>query len=270
MKIYIANNYTSYGHWLKEEITTNIEEADLIIFAGGEDVNPEFYGEEPIKNITFNTERDLDELLIYNYAIENNIPMLGICRGSQLLCVANGGRLIQHVNNHGIGGMHKIEDIETKEIYSVTSTHHQMAFPFNLEEDDYKIIAKSSPSLSDYYIKEKEDQYNKEDIVVEPEIIFYPKTICLGLQYHPEYMSQSSEAVKYTKNLINKYLFEGKELIKLDVEEENISGEFSWNMHNKSKTLFYKQLRNELMDLLDEDLEEGINELDNVNELNEL
>lgn len=265
MKIYIAENYNSYGRWLNEEITTNIEEADLIIFAGGKDINPEFYGEKPIKHIQFNTERDLNELLVYDYAIENNIPMLGICRGSQLLCVANNGKLIQHVNNHGIGGMHKIEDIETKEIYSVTSTHHQMAFPFNLNKEDYKIISKSSPSLADYYIKEKEEEYSKDNVPVEPEIIFYPKTKCLGLQYHPEYMSQSSEAVKYTKNLINKYLFNNKEIIKLDVLEEVEAdpNEHTWHVLG-DKQILYRNLRNELRELLEQD-EEEIEEIDDLN-----
>lgn len=223
MKVFVVGSYYDYGYWLTNDITNKIEEADLVIFCGGSDVDPLFYGEPFGKRIRFDTERDLDEFLVFNECVRLDKPMLGICRGSQLLCVANNGKLIQDVTNHALSNTHKIVDLESKEIYDVTSTHHQMAYPFDLPEDSYKIIATSEIRLSDHYLDGYNNKYNVNQILCEPEVIFYPKTRCLGIQYHPEYMRSNSASVKYTKELINKYLL--PEDNQLDLTEEIIDKE---------------------------------------------
>lgn len=79
---------------------------DGIIFTGGSDVNPELYGERPHATCYVKPERDQAELLLLHAAIELRLPILGICRGMQLMSVAYGGRLHQHLpdvlghNNH--------------------------------------------------------------------------------------------------------------------------------------------------------------------------
>lgn len=71
---------------------------DGLILAGGADVDPATYGAEP-HVATTGTEpgRDRSEIALANAAIERNLPLLGICRGMQLLNVARGGTLHQHV-----------------------------------------------------------------------------------------------------------------------------------------------------------------------------
>jgi putative glutamine amidotransferase len=69
---------------------------DGLLLAGGADVDPSFYGEERAPQ-TVNTvpERDAFEIALARRAIERDIPFLGVCRGMQVMNVAQGGTLIQ-------------------------------------------------------------------------------------------------------------------------------------------------------------------------------
>jgi putative glutamine amidotransferase len=76
---------------------------DALILAGGADVDPSLYGAEPHET-TLNTvpERDEFELALARRALERDLPTLGICRGMQLMNVACGGTLLQHLpESHG-------------------------------------------------------------------------------------------------------------------------------------------------------------------------
>jgi len=70
---------------------------DGIMFTGGSDVNPDLYGEPPHATTKVKPERDTAELLLMRAALAADLPLLGICRGMQLMCVAYGGRLHQHL-----------------------------------------------------------------------------------------------------------------------------------------------------------------------------
>jgi putative glutamine amidotransferase len=70
---------------------------DGIMFTGGSDVNPDLYGEPPHATTKVKPERDAAELLLMRAALAADLPLFGICRGMQLMCVAYGGRLHQHL-----------------------------------------------------------------------------------------------------------------------------------------------------------------------------
>ena len=70
---------------------------DGIMFTGGSDVNPDLYDEPPHATTKVKPERDAAELLLMRAALAQDLPLLGICRGMQLMCVAYGGRLHQHL-----------------------------------------------------------------------------------------------------------------------------------------------------------------------------
>jgi putative glutamine amidotransferase len=77
--------------------TDILERIDGIIFAGGSDVDPALYGQAPHPTTNVKPERDKAEMLLLRASIRVDLPVLGICRGMQLMTVAYGGSLHQHL-----------------------------------------------------------------------------------------------------------------------------------------------------------------------------
>jgi putative glutamine amidotransferase len=80
-----------------------LELIDGLILAGGADIDPDVYGEERhAKTVGTVPERDTFEIALTRRAFELDLPLLGICRGMQLMNVARGGTLLQHLpESHG-------------------------------------------------------------------------------------------------------------------------------------------------------------------------
>ena len=73
---------------------------DAIIFSGGGDINPLLVGEEPIPELRSITEkRDVQELVLMRRAVDKQMPVLGICRGIQVMAAALGGKIYQDIGN---------------------------------------------------------------------------------------------------------------------------------------------------------------------------
>ena len=70
---------------------------DGLVLSGGADLGPELYGEQPGPFTQTRPERDAAEMLLARAALDADLPVLGVCRGMQLLTVAAGGRLHQHL-----------------------------------------------------------------------------------------------------------------------------------------------------------------------------
>jgi len=81
-----------------EEPDVLLDRVDALMLAGGADIDPASYGAEPHPE-TRGTwpDRDAFELALARRALERDMPVLGICRGMQLLNVALGGTLVQHL-----------------------------------------------------------------------------------------------------------------------------------------------------------------------------
>lgn len=208
MKIFLANGWNHYANWLDGDIVNNIEEADLVIFEGGEDVDPKTYGEKHGKWTDSNIERDIREEALFRKAVKLEKKILGICRGSQLICALSGGKLVQHQPNP-----HFIHFIitSTGDMINITSTHHQAQFPFLMEEGvDYKLLAWTEGML-DFHLGGNNKEMNGGKYK-EAEIIYYPKTKALAIQGHPEMMKREkhSETFKYLDGLIKNLMEENQ------------------------------------------------------------
>ena len=80
-------------------IINSLSRIDGLLLSGGGDVNPLWTGEEPSPLLHgINRERDLPELLITRLAFNRQIPILGICRGIQVLATALGGKVAQDLS----------------------------------------------------------------------------------------------------------------------------------------------------------------------------
>jgi putative glutamine amidotransferase len=88
---------------LEEQPDEILELLDGLILAGGADIDPAFYGAEPHpQTVGTVPERDSFEIALARRALERDLPLLGVCRGMQLMNVAAGGTLNQHVpESHG-------------------------------------------------------------------------------------------------------------------------------------------------------------------------
>jgi putative glutamine amidotransferase len=81
---------------------------DGLILAGGADVDPARYGSDPGPNTVPRPERDAAELAVLQAALTRDLPLLAICRGMQLLNVALGGDLVQHLPDVPGAGTHQL------------------------------------------------------------------------------------------------------------------------------------------------------------------
>jgi putative glutamine amidotransferase len=79
-------------------VDETLEALDGLIFSGGSDLDPDLYGQDPHPE-TFGVHEDRDraELALLEAALARDMPVLAICRGSQVLNVARGGDLVQHL-----------------------------------------------------------------------------------------------------------------------------------------------------------------------------
>jgi putative glutamine amidotransferase len=89
-------------------LAETLDRVDGLIFSGGSDLDPELYGEEAHEEtLGVVRERDEFELRLMQAALERDVPLLAICRGSQVLNVALGGGIEQHVPDRVHANTHK-------------------------------------------------------------------------------------------------------------------------------------------------------------------
>lgn len=178
------------------------ENVSLLVFTGGEDVTPAYYNEDTGNKTNTNNLRDKEEFDIAR--MYSHLPKLGICRGSQFLTVLAGGKLIQHVNGHA-NGNHSIET-SNRQIFEITSTHHQMMYPYILPYTSYEVIAWADTFKSDTYLDGANQEMDIPEMFLEPEIVYYKNKKALAIQGHPEASNCPNSTKKYILKLIEQYL----------------------------------------------------------------
>jgi putative glutamine amidotransferase len=77
--------------------TDVLESLDGIMFAGGADIDSRYWGAERHPEIDIDAARDTSELMLMKAALDMDLPILGVCRGMQVMAVATGGSLHQHL-----------------------------------------------------------------------------------------------------------------------------------------------------------------------------
>jgi putative glutamine amidotransferase len=170
----------------EENIDEMVRLADGILFSGGEDVHPKYFNEEvKADNMTICERRDKFELLLAEKVLPLDMPLLGICRGMQLLNISAGGNIyqdiplqyrtaIRHSNPESRKAdiIHKVKLVEGtrleslygKEMKGVNSFHHQA-------------VKELAPIL-------KVSAYSEDGLLEAYEAA--DERFFVGLQWHPE------------------------------------------------------------------------------------
>jgi putative glutamine amidotransferase len=107
-----------------EGVGETLDALDGLLFSGGADLDPELYGAEAHpETVGTRPERDRAELALLEAALERDMPVLAVCRGLQVLNVARGGDLVQHLPE-------VVGDEKHREVKGVFSEH-----PVRIEGD---------------------------------------------------------------------------------------------------------------------------------------
>ena len=164
------------------DMTNLLKSIDGLIISGGPDVSPTLYGQTPgPMTKEFYPDQDETEIGLISSALEMDMPLLGVCRGMQILSIAHGGSLHQHLDDTPGHEGHGGDDGESTDhgvivekdsilaelmgtSFFVNSTHHQgVADPGSL---NVSAIAEHDGLIEAVERKDKK--------------------FCLGVQWHPE------------------------------------------------------------------------------------
>lgn len=169
----------------------------VLLLWGGEDIGTDIYGQQPYNAHARKvaSKRDLKEKALFSEAVNLGIPIIGICRGAQMVCALSGGTLAQHIDNHGRSHSVTLHD-EGDVTMMVNSSHHQMMLPPLSAE-----ILASSIGTTGIMGDGGSGYYHTVN-----EVVYFPTTNALGIQPHPEWANCPREFVHYCTRKIKEYL----------------------------------------------------------------
>ena len=201
--------------WIGSNAEELMEGVDCIIFSGGSDISPTlFYEEQEWHGIEderdYCAERDVSDYILMSYCLEHDIPILGICRGMQMLSTVSGAEVIQDLGSYYADSgvqYHNVHrdpekkdlvphpvDILTKDsiIYDVYGTLHLEGCP-SWHHQAVKDVSNTRLAVT--------AQANTDGIPVIEAVERHDQTFCLGVQFHPEVAVR--KAVDHAENAGN-------------------------------------------------------------------
>ena len=222
---FTTTNFQYYWNWFAPEdllddvelVNLSFEEKNLndmascdgFVLTGGVDVHPSLYGgaiNYENSPVTHQPERDAFEEKIYRYSQTNNLPMLGICRGLQLINVLEGGKLIQDLSDGN--AMHRKTETDKEHLLTVTkdsllyqitglssgivnSAHHQAIDPQTVGKNlQVNALAHNDQCIEGIEWKDKAG-----------------KAFLLAIQWHPERM-QDKQTNPFSRKIKERFLQE--------------------------------------------------------------
>lgn len=158
--------------------SVNAEDYDGLILCGGSDTHPKYYGEDLNGSVNIDLDRDECEMALAEAFIKAGKPILGICRGCQLLNIYLGGNLIQHIDTFED---HKKEGDAVHEVVAVDEGVASLLYgsSFFVNSMHHQAINKLGEGL-------KITLRSKKDGIIEA--IEHESLPIIGFQFHPERM----------------------------------------------------------------------------------
>lgn len=203
LKVHVVGSQTGYANWLPKHLKVkSIPECDVVMFTGGEDIDPAIYGDKPHPRTYTSAQRNKQEIAAFKEAVANKKKIIGICRGAQLICAMSGGKLIQDQENPSDLHPMKLYDGTTIQI---SSLHHQAMYPFDIPKWDWKLLGWTK-GMSRTHQNGDQEEMNPE---VEVEIALFKKCRGLAIQGHPEmgyFQSASPESLDRIKLMFDDFM----------------------------------------------------------------
>jgi len=203
--------------WHNSNAEDAVKDVDIVLFTGGEDISPtlylvpeEWHGIEEEKD--YNAERDVSDYLTMSYCLDEDIPVLGFCRGMQMLSVISGGEVIQDIptyfDEHGVeySYQHRNQK-ETPESYRDYAPHDVTVDKDSFLYDIFGAeLLTGCPSWHHQAVKSVDNTVlavtgytDTNGIEMIEAVERTDKTFAVGLQFHPE-----AAVVKNLDNADNK------------------------------------------------------------------
>lgn len=214
--------YANYPAWIKSagaayEIVeldweknnaVDLLQCDGLLLSGGIDIDTQFHEpltkEYPLQPAAFKTQRDLFEMGLLATALKAKMPVLGICRGLQLINISLGGKLILDIQsngqpNHramdGVDHVHQVKLDPQSQLAAITGTTQG-----TINSAHHQAVLEPAPSL-------KAAAFSSEDGIIESlewkEPTEHGPMVCV--QWHPERM-QNKEKEPLSQNILEWFL----------------------------------------------------------------
>ena len=181
-----------------ETVKRQVSLVDAILIQGGIDITPSFYGEEPLPELDITCKKTDEFILeVIKIAKERKMPILGICKGMQLINVSFGGTIYQDLKYAGLDSKSHRQSEET-----ITSTFHSI----NVEKEG--LLAKLIPNKEKLNVNSYHHQAVKDlgrglnidakadDGIVEAISYKGNDQWILGVQFHPEQLIRRDDEFK--------------------------------------------------------------------------
>lgn len=204
----------------KKETTAQIARfADGILFSGGDDIHPRYYGEEPLADMVISPdERTEFEDALLREVMQLRKPVLGICLGAQLINIVLGGSLYQDIptqiaNPLNHREQHNIKVVEGTRLYQTFNITVGWAPPTKMTGDGgpcppYRDLQNAISVFSTHHQSVKSpgkgltvSALSSDGVIEAIELPDYP--FLIGVQWHPELEPESDYTKLLFKALIN-------------------------------------------------------------------
>lgn len=170
-----------------------VSKLDALVIHGGVDISPQSYGEEPLNpDWAGNPRRDRYELDLLKAFLDLDRPVLGVCRGAQLINVAFGGSLYQDINSQLEAKLvHRNAEIYEKNRHRISFSPNSLFHKIYPGQKEATVNSVHHQAVKKLGSGLKVEAVSEDGIVESVSLENGP--FCLGVQWHPEFRGQDTE-----------------------------------------------------------------------------
>lgn len=190
----------------KEQCNRILDSVDGVLFSGGPDVDSSFFGQQPHSSVSVNPERDHYEMMLANEALRRCIPIMGICRGIQLLTVSLGGTLYQDISlfrNNGTDVCHRPDPSSDDDAWHNVSFDRNSIIGSLLGTETMYVNSYHHQILDNLPAELKAVAWSADGVVEAVESSISP---LIAVQWHPErmYLKGNTQCMPLFEWLVSK------------------------------------------------------------------